>query len=73
MRNLLWVGIVLIILGIGGLVIDNVKFTENQKVLDIGSLEVHKEVERSVSIPTIAGIAAIIAGLGLIFLSQRKQ
>lgn len=73
MRNLLWVGIVLIVLGIGGLVIQNVNFTQDKKVVDVGPLEIHKEEEHKVRIPTVVGIGAILAGLGLIVLSQRKQ
>jgi hypothetical protein len=72
MRGLLWVGVVLILLGIGGLVVQNVSFTETKKVVDIGPLELHSQKERSMHIPTIAAIVAILAGFGLIVASRRK-
>lgn len=72
MRNLMWVGVLLIGLGIVGLVVQNVKFTETKKVLDVGPLQVTSEEQHNLPIPTIAGIVAVLAGLGLIFAARRK-
>ena len=71
MRNLLLVGSVLVVLGIAGLIVQNVTFTETKEVLNVGSLQITAEEQHNVPIPTIAGIAAIIAGLGMIFASRR--
>ena len=72
MRNLMAVGVVLIVLGIVGLVVENVKFTETKKVVDIGPLEINSEEEHNVPIPTIAGIIAILAGFGLVLTSRES-
>jgi hypothetical protein len=72
MRNLMIIGVVLVALGIVGLVVQNVSFTETKKVVDIGPLQVRSEEQHNLPIPTIAGIAAVIAGLGLIFASRRN-
>lgn len=71
MRNLMMVGVLLVLLGIVGLVVENVQFTETKKVVDIGPLQVNKEEQHNVPIPTIAGVIAVIAGLGMIFASKR--
>ena len=71
MRNLLLVGSVLVVLGIAGLIVQNVTFTETKEVLNVGSLQITAEEQHNVPIPTIAGIAAVIAGLGMIFASRR--
>lgn len=71
MRNLMWVGVLLIVLGVAGLVIQNVRFTETKKVVDIGPLEVTSEENHNVPIPTIAGIVAVLAGLGIVFAARR--
>ena len=71
MRNLMAIGVVLVVLGIAGLIVQNVKFTETKKVVDFGPLQVNSEEQHNVPIPTIAGIAAVIAGLGMIFASRR--
>ena len=73
MRNLMLFGIVLMVLGIGALIIPNVTFTETKKVLDLGPLQVRSEEQHNIPIPTIAGIAAVVAGLGMIFASRRAQ
>ena len=70
-RNLLLIGIVLVVLGIGGLIVQNVTFTETKHVLNVGSLQITAEEQHNVPIPTIAGIVAVIAGLGMIFASRR--
>jgi len=72
MRNFLPIGVVLVALGIAGLVVQNVKFTETKKVVDFGPIQVTSEEKHNVPIPTIAGIAAIIAGLGLVIASRRQ-
>lgn len=70
MRNLTLVGVLVILLGIVGLIIQNVKFTETKKVLDIGPLQVRSEEQHNVPIPTIAGVVAVLAGLGMVFASR---
>jgi len=71
MRNLMWVGVLLVILGIAGLVIANVTFTEKKTVANIGPLELRTEEQHRVPIPTIAGIVAVLAGLAMIVTARR--
>lgn len=72
MRSFLLIGSILVLCGIGGLVIQNVSFTETKNVVDLGPIQVQSEEKHNLHIPTIASIAAIIAGFGLIILSRRK-
>lgn len=72
MKPLAIFGIVLMLAGIGGLVFRSVQWTETEKVVDIGPLEVNAEKEHSVWIPTAAGIAAVLAGLGLVVVSRKS-
>jgi hypothetical protein len=72
MRNLLLVGVLLVVLGIAGLIVQNVTFTESKEVLDLGPLELRSEEQHNVPIPTIAGIVAVVAGLGMILASRRS-
>ena len=72
MKPLAIVGIILIIVGIGGLVIENVSFTERKTVLDVGPLKVQADEQKVVPIPTIAGIAAIVVGFGLLFMGRKR-
>ena len=72
MRNMMWVGLLLVLLGIAGLVIQNVQFTETKSVLDVGPLHVNTEERHNLPIPTIAGIVAVLAGLGILIASRRQ-
>ena len=72
MRNLMLVGVVLVVLGIAGLIVQNVTFTESKEVLDLGPIELRSEEQHNIPIPTIAGIIAVVAGLGMIFASRRN-
>jgi hypothetical protein len=73
MRHLLLVGFVLVVLGIAGLIVQNVTFTETKQVLNVGPLQVSAEEQHNVPIPTIAGVIAVIAGLGMIYASRRHS
>jgi hypothetical protein len=65
------IGVILIVLGVIGLVVANVTFTEHKTVLDAGPVKITQNQEKSVPIPTIAGIVAVVAGLALIFAGRR--
>jgi hypothetical protein len=72
MRGMAILGVVLILLGVAGLLFGHFSYTQTEPVADIGPVHIHSEQEHHVSIPTVAGIVAVIAGLGLVALSRRR-
>jgi hypothetical protein len=72
MKPLALIGVLLIVLGVIGLIVENVSFTERKTVLDVGPIKVQADEQRVVPIPTIAGVVAVAVGLGLIFMSRKK-
>jgi hypothetical protein len=72
MKPLALVGVLLIVLGVIGLIVENVSFTERKTVLDVGPLKVQADEQKVVPIPTIAGVVAVVVGLGLVFMSRKK-
>jgi len=72
MRNMMLLGGVLVVLGIAGLIVQNVNFTETKKVVDFGPIQVTSQEKHDIPIPTIAGIVAVIAGLGLVIAARRQ-
>jgi hypothetical protein len=72
MKPLALVGVLLIVLGVIGLIVENVSFTERKTVLDVGPLKVQADEQKVVPIPTIAGVVAVVVGLGLVFLSRKR-
>ena len=73
MKPMVLVGVVLIALGVAGLAIDHISFTEKRTVIDAGPLKVTADEQRIIPIPTIAGIIAVVAGVGLLFLGRQAR
>jgi hypothetical protein len=71
MKPLAIFGAVLIVAGVVGLAVAHIPFTERKTVLDAGPLKVTQEEQHTIQVPTIAGIAAIVVGFGLVFLGRR--
>ncbi|MBL0899698.1 MAG: DUF3185 domain-containing protein [Reyranella sp.] len=71
MKPLAIVGVLLIVIGIAGLAIDNISFTERKTIIDAGPLKVTADEQRSIPIPTIAGVIAVVAGAALLFIGRR--
>ena len=71
MRNLSILGVVLVLLGVGGLLLGHFSYSDTKPVLDAGPIHVTTPEEHDVSIPTIAGIVVLLAGVGLIIVGRR--
>lgn len=73
MKPLTIFGVMLIAIGIAGLAIDNISFTERKTIVDAGPLKVTADEQRTIPIPTVAGVIAVVAGVGLLFMGRRTQ
>jgi len=73
MRPLFIFGVLLIAIGVAGLVIDNISFTEKRVVVDAGPIKVTADQQRTIPIPSIAGVIAVIAGVGMIFYGRQAR
>ena len=73
MKPLAILGVLLIVIGIAGLAIDNISFTERKTIVDAGPLKVTADEQRTIPIPTIAGIVAVIAGAGLLVMGRAAR
>jgi hypothetical protein len=66
------VGALLILAGIIMLSVGGFSFTSQERVADVGPIEVTAERERSVPLPPILAGLAIVGGLALIVTSRRR-
>lgn len=73
MKPLTIFGVLLIAIGVVGLAIDNISFTERKTIVDAGPLKVTADEQRTIPVPTIAGVIAVVAGVGLLFMGRRAQ
>jgi hypothetical protein len=66
------IGIVLIVLGLAALAFQGIKYTTRDTVIDIGPIHATAEREKTLPLPPILGIAAVIGGVVLL-LGGRKR
>src|SRR5207237_2706937 len=66
------VGIVLIILGILVLGYQGFTYVSNDKIAEVGPVEVRAQREHTVWIPPVVGGVAVIAGAALLVLGSRR-
>jgi uncharacterized membrane protein HdeD (DUF308 family) len=73
MKPVAILGVVLIVLGLGALAYQGVTYTSREKVLDLGPLQATAERQRTVPLPPIVGIVAVVAGVAMIIAGGRKR
>jgi uncharacterized membrane protein HdeD (DUF308 family) len=72
MRGLFGLGIVLLIVGLAVLALPMISYTDREKAVDIGPIEVETETEKQIAVPPLLGIAAAASGVVLIALGRRR-
>lgn len=65
-------GIVLIVLGILGLIFNQVTFTQEEEIVDFGGLEINREETKSFPIYPVAAGAIIVVGIVLVVVDSKK-
>lgn len=73
MKSSVIIGALLIVLGAAGLVYKHINYTTEETVAQIGPLKATAETEKSIPIPDILGIVAIIAGVVVIAVGARGK
>lgn len=72
MDTLRMAGIALLVAGVLGLVYGSFSFTSETHEAKIGPVELSVKEKETVNIPIGAGVAAIVAGGGLLLVGRRK-
>ncbi len=65
-------GIILVVLGILALGYSAVAYNKKEAVLRLGSLTVSATEHRSVAVPAIGGLVALVAGGALLIFGRRR-
>jgi len=72
MRKLTAIGVVLMVVGVLALLFGHFSYTDTRPAAKLGPIQIDAQEQHNVSIPTVAGIAIVIAGLGLVFVDRRS-
>ena len=73
MKPIAILGVLLIAIGVAGLVIANISFTEKKVIVDAGPLKITADQQRTIPIPTIAVVIAVVVGAGLLFYGRKAR
>ncbi len=73
MKPLSIVGIALIVLGLAALAYQGFSYTSREKIVDIGPIEATANTEKTVPVPPIVGIVAVVGGVALLVAGSRKS
>jgi hypothetical protein len=73
MKPLSLAGVVLIALGLAALAYQGFTYTTRETVIDIGPLHATAERQKTIPLPPVIGIAAVLAGVGLLVAGARKR
>jgi uncharacterized membrane protein YidH (DUF202 family) len=71
MKPIAVLAVVLIIIGVIALAYGGFSFTTKEKVAEVGPLKLEKDKTRSVPLPPILGVLALVGGVGLLVVSRR--
>jgi uncharacterized membrane protein YidH (DUF202 family) len=67
------VGLVLVIVGLVALVWGGVFWTDRDKILDAGPLEITSEQREGFRLPPVVGIIALVGGIALLVVPERRR
>lgn len=67
------IGTILIIVGIFMLLYNSFNFTTTEKVLDLGPIEINKEVNHPIVWSPILGIVFVVGGVVLVVIFNKKN
>jgi hypothetical protein len=66
MRSATAIGLALVVLGIIALVYQGITYTTHEKVVDIGPIQATKKEHKTIPLPPILGVIALVGGVVLI-------
>lgn len=67
------IGILLTAIGVISLIYQGVSFTTREKVVQFGPVQAYREKKKTIPLPPIIGVLAIVGGILLIVAGVRKK
>ena len=67
------IGIVLVVLGVLALVYGGISYNKNRTVLQVGSMNVTATEHKSVPVPAVVGVIALVGGVALVVVGKRRS
>jgi len=71
MRSATLIGLALVVLGVLALVYQGFTYTTHKRVLDVGPVQATKEEHKTIPLPPVLGVIALVGGIVLIARDRR--
>jgi hypothetical protein len=68
-----WIGLLLIVVGIIGLVYGGITYTRDRKAVEFGPIEIKVREKERIPIPPVLGGVSLAAGIALTVLGSRRR
>ncbi|SFL28986.1 hypothetical protein SAMN05421830_101388 [Desulfomicrobium norvegicum] len=72
MKTISIIGILLIVIGIAAFAYQGITYTTQEKVVDLGPLQMTAEKTRTIPLPPIMGAIALAGGVVLLIVGKKK-
>lgn len=72
MKTYTLIGIILIVIGIVALAYQGITYTTREKVVDIGPIQMTAEKTKTLPLPPIVGGVALVGGIVLLVMGNKK-
>ena len=72
MKTYTLTGIILIVIGIAALAYQGITYTTREKVVDIGPIQMTAEKTKTLPLPPIVGGIALVGGIVLLVMGNKK-
>ena len=66
------IGIILILLGTAGFLVEAISWTTSVEILDVGPVEVERQEQRTIPITPVAAGIAVVSGVVLVVIDSRR-
>jgi hypothetical protein len=67
------IGIILIVVGIVAFAYQGITYTTREKVVDLGPIQVTSETTKTLPLPPIVGGIALVGGIVLLVVGEKKR
>ncbi|MDP1708439.1 MAG: DUF3185 domain-containing protein [Gammaproteobacteria bacterium] len=72
MKSATITGIALILLGVVALSYQGITYTSEEKIIDMGPLQATAQTEKTIPLPPVLGVLALVGGIVLVVVGARK-
>jgi len=72
MKQIMYIGLVLIILGALALTYQGIVYTTRENIIDIGPIHATAETKKTIPLPPVLGGLALVGGIVMVIIGRKK-